>query len=123
MAPSAPEIPHDILAAAEARAAARQARDGATADRLRGEIEAAGWKVIDSGTAFRLEPAHPPDVEAAGEVRYGRSDAVPSRLPEPPTGVATVVVVAREDPAARTSRGPGPDLGRDLHHGWIVSHG
>ena len=49
---------------------------------------------MDRRLAFRLEPASPPSVEVDGEIRYGRSDAVPSRLEEPPTGVATVVVLA-----------------------------
>jgi len=49
---------------------------------------------VDRRLAFRLEPASPPSVEVDGEIRYGRSDAVPSRLDEPPTGVATVVVLA-----------------------------
>jgi hypothetical protein len=93
-----PAPPAAIRAAAEARAAARRTRDWPTADRLRAEIEAAGWRVVDSGTAYRLEPAHPADVAAGGEIRYGRSDAVPSRLGEGPTGVATAIVVAREDP-------------------------
>src|SRR5512141_1145147 len=93
------DVPAEVAAAATARAAARAARDGPTADRLRAEIEAAGWKVVDSGPSFRLEPAHPPDVEAASGLRYGRSDAVPSRLADPATGLATVIVVAREDVA------------------------
>jgi Glycosyl transferase family 2 len=99
-------IPDEVRAAAEARAAARAARDWATADRLRGEIEAAGWKVIDASASFRLEPAHPPDVVTGDTVRYGRSDAVPSRLGEPATHAATIAIVAREDPsgAARAAR-------------------
>ncbi|HXG27005.1 MAG TPA: glycosyltransferase [Candidatus Binatia bacterium] len=101
MARSLPEQvpPPEVEAAARERSAARSARDWATADRLRGEIEAAGWKVVDAGTAYRLEPAHPPDVEVEGEIRYGRSDAVPSRLHEPATGLACVVVVASPDRA------------------------
>ena len=89
-----PEVapPADVVDAAERRSEARAARDWATADELRAEIEAAGWKVTDSGTDYRLEPAHPADEEVAGEIRYGRSDAVPSRLDEPATGVATVVL-------------------------------
>lgn len=96
----------EIVAAAEARAAARASRDWSTADRLRDELEAAGWKVVDEGVAFRLEPAHPADVMDGQTIRYGRSDAVPSRLAEAPTAPATVVVVAREDPAgaARAAR-------------------
>jgi cysteinyl-tRNA synthetase len=99
MPSSTRKVPPEVRAVAEARAASRAARDWTTADRLRAEIEAAGWKVIDSGTAFRLEPLHPADVVAEGAVRYGRSDAVPSRLGDAPSGVATVIVVAREDVA------------------------
>lgn len=89
-----PEVapPPDVLDAAERRSEARAARDWATADELRAEIEAAGWKVTDSGTDYRLEPAHPADEQVGGEIRYGRSDAVPSRLDEPATGLATVVL-------------------------------
>ena len=57
----------------------------------RAEIENAGWRVVDSGTGFRLEPANAPDIEVGGEIRYGRSEAVPSRLDEPATGLATVL--------------------------------
>ena len=93
-------VPPDIAEAAEERSRAREARDWETADRLRTMIEAAGWRVIDRGTDFRLEPANPPDVEVGGEIRYGRSDAVPSRLGDPPEGVATVVLVVEPgDPA------------------------
>ena len=91
------EVPEAIQAAAAARAEARRARDWPTADRLRAEIEAAGWKVVDAGVAYRLEPEHPADVAAGGETRHGRSDAVPSRFDEPATGLATAIVVARED--------------------------
>lgn len=93
-----PFVPQPILDAAHARAAARAARDWAAADRLRGEIEAAGWRVIDSGTGFRLDPAHPPDIVDEAGISYGRSEAVPSRLTEPPTHAATVVLVATDQP-------------------------
>jgi hypothetical protein len=53
--------------------------------------------VIDSGVDYRLEPASPPSIEVAGEIRYGRSDAVPSRLAEPPVGLASVVLLASRD--------------------------
>jgi hypothetical protein len=42
-------------------------------------------------------------VEVDGEIRYGRSDAVPSRLDEPPIGFATVVVPASPT-ASETAR-------------------
>jgi len=102
-------IPDEVLSLAHERSAARAARDWAAADRLRAEIEAAGWKVVDRGTDFALEPAAPPTVEEAGVVRYGSSAAVPSRLDEPAAGVATVVVVATDWPedVARAVRGLG----------------
>ncbi len=92
-------IPDDVLSLAHDRAAARTARDWAAADRIRGEIEAAGWKVVDRGTDFALEPATPPTVEAGGVVRYGSSSAVPSRLEETETGLATAVIVATDWPS------------------------
>ena len=99
--PEAAAAPAAVLDAAQRRSEARAARDWATADDLRAEIEAAGWRVTDSGTAFRLEPAYPADVEHGGEIRYGRSDAVPSRLGEASTGVATVILpVELGDPSA-----------------------
>jgi hypothetical protein len=99
-------IPDEVRVAAEARATARSDRDWATADRLRAEIEAAGWKVVDAGVSYRLEPAHPADYVAGDAIRYGRSDAVPSRLDTPPTRAATALIVAREDPpgAVRAAR-------------------
>ena len=60
------------------------------ADTLRAELEAAGWKVVDSGADFQLLPAHPPDVVEGQRVRYGSSGSVPSRLEEPAVGPATV---------------------------------
>jgi cysteinyl-tRNA synthetase len=91
-------IPDDILSLAHDRAAARGARDWAAADRIRTEIEAAGWKIVDRGTDFALEPAHAPTVAEGEIVRYGSTDAVPSRLTQPATGVATVVLVATDWP-------------------------
>jgi cysteinyl-tRNA synthetase len=87
-------IPDGVLTAAHERSRARQAHDWATADQLRGEIEAAGWTIVDRGTDFALSATTPPDVEESGRVRYGASTSVPSRLDEPAVGLATVVVVA-----------------------------
>jgi cysteinyl-tRNA synthetase len=92
-------IPDEVLDAAHARARAREARDWPEADRLRAEIEAAGWRVVDRGTDFALSPAAPPTVEEAGTVRYGSSAAVPSLLDEAPVGVATLLLVATDWPA------------------------
>jgi hypothetical protein len=90
-------IPDAVADAARRRSEARAEGDWATADRLRVEIEADGWRVVDSGTDYRLERASPPDLEVEGEIRYGRSDAVPSLLGDPATGFATVVLVASPD--------------------------
>ena len=90
-------VPEAVLSAAHDRAKAREARDWAEADRLRGEIEAAGWKIVDRGTDFALTPAVPADVADDVRVRYGASANVPDRWSEPATGFATVVLVATDD--------------------------
>ena len=95
---SRPRIPDEVLSAAHERSRARASRDWATADRLRGEIEAAGWTVVDRGTDFALTPSAPPDVEEGPRVRYGASRNVPSRLDEAPVGLATVVLIATDWP-------------------------
>ncbi len=91
-------IPDDVLSAAHARAGARAAGDWAEADRLRAEIEAAGWKIADRGTDFGLSPKAPADVADGDRIRYGSSGSVPSRLDEPTTGIATVVLIATDWP-------------------------
>jgi hypothetical protein len=89
-------IPDEVLTAAHERAKARAERDWVTADRLRAEIEAAGWTVVDRGTEFALSPAAPPDVEEGARVRYGASRNVPSRLEEPARGLGTVILIATD---------------------------
>ena len=91
-------IPDEVLTAAHARAAARAAGDWEEADRLRGEIEDAGWKIADRGTDFALTPAAPPDLADGENIRYGSSRSVPSRFEEPSTGLATVVLIATDWP-------------------------
>jgi hypothetical protein len=91
-------IPDDVLSLAHDRAAARGARDWAAADRIRAEIEAAGWKIVDRGTDFALEPIHPPTVADGDVMRYGSSDAVPSLLATSDVAGATVVLVASDWP-------------------------
>jgi len=93
-----PRIPDEILTAAHERARARGERDWPEADRLRAEIEAAGWKIVDRGTDFALSPLHPPDVAEGGRVRHGTSASVPSRLEETPVGVASVIAVVDDHP-------------------------
>ncbi len=92
-------IPDDVLSAAHARARAREARDWPEADRLRAEIEAAGWRIVDRGTDFALTPAAPPDESDGDHTRYGSSRSVPSRLEEAPSGQATIILVALDWPA------------------------
>ena len=97
-------IPDDVLSAAHARATARAAGEWDEADRLRAEIEAAGWKIADRGTDFALTPAAPPDVAEGERIRYGSSASVPARWDDPATGLATVVLIATDwpDDVART---------------------
>lgn len=97
-------VPQVVLDAAHARSTARQERRWDDADRLRAEIEAAGWRVIDSGVNFRLELAGLPDVIDGEGIRYGTSSAVPSRAEEPASRRATIVIVAGDpaEPAGRS---------------------
>ena len=91
-------IPEAVLTAAHDRARARAERDWALADRLRSEIEAAGWTIVDRGTDFALSPSAPPDVDEGVRVRYGASRNVPARFDKPATGLATVVLIATDWP-------------------------
>ena len=52
--PRAESIPESIAALAEARAAARRSRQWAEADRLRSEIQAAGWEMEDRPNDYVL---------------------------------------------------------------------
>jgi hypothetical protein len=90
--------PKDVLDLAHARREARADRDWSRADELRDEIETAGWKVVDRGVDFELTPARAPDVEEGDQVRYGSSQSVPSRLDEPATTTASVVLTATDWP-------------------------
>jgi len=91
-------IPDEVLSAAHARAAARAAGDWDEADRLRAQIESTGWKIADRGTDFALTPAAPADVAEGERTRYGSSASVPSKLAEPASGLATVVLIATDWP-------------------------
>ena len=81
--------PDEVRAWAQARSDARVAQDWPEADRLRAAIEGAGWRVIDRGSRFSLEPAHAPDLLEGDRIRYGSSRAVPSRLDEPASAPVT----------------------------------
>ena len=95
-----PHIPQEVIDAAHARKAARLARAWGEADRLKAQIEAAGWRVVDRGVDFALSPLHPADVIEDGRTRYGWSGAVPSRLETPATAPATIVARVGDDPDA-----------------------
>ena len=92
-----PSVPDEIVALADERAAARVQRDYRTADELKSRIEAAGWKVIDFGAGYDLEPARPADLSDGERTLYGAVESVPTRLDAPATSPATVIVVAADD--------------------------
>jgi cysteinyl-tRNA synthetase len=56
-APATPkaDAPADVLALAEQRWAAKKAKDFAAADRLRAELAAKGWTMLDGKDAYKLE--------------------------------------------------------------------
>jgi cysteinyl-tRNA synthetase len=51
-----PEVPADVLARAAERDAARQAKDFATSDAIRDELQAAGYVVEDTSDGTKLRP-------------------------------------------------------------------
>lgn len=79
------EVPADVRALAEERAARRAARDFAAADELRDRIAALGWRVVDEPGGYRLERVPPP-----GEARRLSRREVPSALGEPAAFDATL---------------------------------
>jgi cysteinyl-tRNA synthetase len=54
--PAAVDIPAAVRGLAEARLAARKAKAWAEADRLRGELQAAGWEMEDRPDGYDLKP-------------------------------------------------------------------
>ena len=77
-----PSAPQDIIA---------------LADELTARIEAAGWRVVDFGSMYDLEPARPADITEGERRLYGAVESVPSRLGEPATSEASVVVIVGRD--------------------------
>ena len=57
-APEAPkaEAPAEVVSLAEQRWAAKQSKDWATADKLRADLTAAGWSMLDRKDGYSLEP-------------------------------------------------------------------
>ena len=53
--PKQETVPDDIRALAEARVAARRAKNWADADRLRAELHAAGWEMEDRADGYALK--------------------------------------------------------------------
>lgn len=90
---SRPLPPGPVRDLAHARRSARLARDWAAADRLKAEIEAAGWRVVDRGVDFALLPATPPDRLVDGLLVHGSAASVPSRLEEPSSTARTILIV------------------------------
>lgn len=99
--PSDP-IPDDVLRLVDERAEARAARDWPTADRLRDRLAGMGWEVQDGPGGSTVRPLLPTADAAVGT----DAAALASRLDEPATVPATIVVVADDHP---------DDLGRLLH--------
>jgi hypothetical protein len=96
-----------VRSLAHARRQARLARDWGEADRLKAEIESAGWRVVDRGPDFALTPTAPPDVVVEGVGWYGSSASVPSVL-----GAAAerrVTLLAAGGHASALRDGPGMD--------------
>jgi len=56
-APPGASAPDAVAALASRRWEAKKAKDFAAADKLRGEITAAGWSMLDGKDGYRLEPA------------------------------------------------------------------
>jgi cysteinyl-tRNA synthetase len=53
--PKAVDVPSEVKAIADARYAARTARQWAEADRLRSELHAAGWEMEDRPDGYSLK--------------------------------------------------------------------
>ena len=63
-----PDIPEDVRRLADARRTARISHEYEEADRLRAELAAAGWQVVDEGAEYRLMLAHPPEMVVGGRI-------------------------------------------------------
>jgi hypothetical protein len=107
--------PQDVVALANERALARAERAFERADELKTRIEAAGWRVVDDGVSYTLEPARPPDRVDDGIMVYGAVGSVPTR-PTDPAVTASVVVTIGEAVAGEALSA----LRKHLPHGTEV---
>ncbi|WP_406319114.1 hypothetical protein OHA77_17520 [Streptosporangium sp. NBC_01639] len=116
------EVPPHVTGLAERRAEARSNRDYAGADALRGEIEAEGWVVRDTGDGFELTPRPSFDVwPTVGSVPVpgerdrpgGRAGSAGTESAGRDTAAMDAGRVAEAaDPAARPERLGDLDAGR-----------
>jgi len=88
------EIPEKILGLAAQRDAARAAKEFSRADELRDQITRQGFQVIDTPTGTQVLPLPRPSIEVGPPV-HRSSEAVPSRLAEPPSFEASVQWLAQ----------------------------
>ena len=80
------QVPAEVTALADQRAAARAAKDFAESDRLRAALADAGWVVRDGPDGYALAPRPPYDVLPS-------VDALPDRSAEPDTHRCTVALL------------------------------
>jgi hypothetical protein len=78
-------IPEEVMALADRRQSAREAKDFATADELRDEIHRAGFDVVDTPSGWTLRPR-----AESSEAVHRRVEDVPALFTEPPTAAFSV---------------------------------
>jgi GT2 family glycosyltransferase len=93
---SATRAPDEVRRLVDERATARAARDFDRADRLRDEIHALGWEVVDGPRGSSVRPKLPAAPAGTG---YARPEDLASRLDEPAMVEMSVVLVVDDHPA------------------------
>jgi hypothetical protein len=86
-------VPPEIVVLAEQRAAASEAHNGSSEDTLGQRIEMAVFRLVGHRLHYTLAAARPPDVTEAGITFHGTPESVPSRLGEPESRAASLVVL------------------------------
>jgi GT2 family glycosyltransferase len=89
-------LPADVAALLERRGRARAERDWASADALREQIRSLGWDPVDRPDGSTARPLLPAKPEPG--VAYARAEDLASRLAEPASLAASVVVVLDDHP-------------------------